>query len=695
MKVLSFIVSLFCLVCYAADYIPQENWDWEALDQFPNGIPHPVNSSYINGVDILYEGSMSPEKGWELYVRKLWEEDEIIPPGAREELYGTNPPFPPTGKRFFALYNHHTGVLRTFIWIRNTVPGQNLQHFLVNLRIVTDGQNFPPDYNHSLLAYEGGGYGYAIDGRYNGNAGETFVYNVGYFHNDTWIIADTKLAYDPNINGTKKLQFEYVIRGQATEDIKLGGKFDFQMQSCENNPEFCNQVPYGTNQFNSVDPDPAYAGAYNKTRKFFQETEKRIDDAASGLNSTANALEKISDKFWDKGYMYRGFKTGQLADKLKNVASKFGSAIPYVGAAIGVIETIGGFFGLNEASQPTITYSFASGNIDLEGVLNKNVALELIRFHVAGSKIVNEVNKPYWVKQNPNSRLGLFNLQTTPTMRIYLTKLCTEGHYTPVPGGVSWTPTEITTCYWVGASDPTKDNNILMNPYTRTRIKAVKIIPLIRWTIGENDDQFVFNNLTDYEFRDPNYFHFAPFEVSELITDQFAGKWRKRECALRVYFLLENLELGKEFEIVKTYPTNHSIDEVYTNLGGPEWGGVPPNDVYFTPENLNGANGNEPILDFAASRKTLIKGQNVQFNPIIPGGFNVSCIWDFGDGIGSTETNPIHTYPETGEYSVTLQITYSMEHNGHYFADTETISKQNYVKVTNDITPIINLLLDD
>lgn len=50
--------------------------------------------------------------------------------------------------------------------------------------------------------------------------------------------------------------------------------------------------------------------------------------------------------------------------------------------------------------------------------------------------------------------------------------------------------------------------------------------------------------------------------------------------------------------------------------------------------------------------------------------------WDFGDGNTSSEQNPLHSYQESGTYTVTLQI-----FNSAQGADTET--KVNYITVVN------------
>ena len=40
----------------------------------------------------------------------------------------------------------------------------------------------------------------------------------------------------------------------------------------------------------------------------------------------------------------------------------------------------------------------------------------------------------------------------------------------------------------------------------------------------------------------------------------------------------------------------------------------------------------------------------------VSGGKITSWKWEFGDGTTSTEQNPIHAYPKSGDYTVTLTI---------------------------------------
>ena len=53
-----------------------------------------------------------------------------------------------------------------------------------------------------------------------------------------------------------------------------------------------------------------------------------------------------------------------------------------------------------------------------------------------------------------------------------------------------------------------------------------------------------------------------------------------------------------------------------------------------------------------------------------------SYLWDFGDGNKSSEKNPIHTYTETGIFTVSLTI---IDVDG----DFNTLIKKNYITISN------------
>ena len=53
----------------------------------------------------------------------------------------------------------------------------------------------------------------------------------------------------------------------------------------------------------------------------------------------------------------------------------------------------------------------------------------------------------------------------------------------------------------------------------------------------------------------------------------------------------------------------------------------------------------------------------------------ITYLWDFGDGTTSTEINPVHTYTEEGDYTVTLSVDGGECGNG-------TVTKQNYIRIS-------------
>jgi PKD repeat protein len=81
-----------------------------------------------------------------------------------------------------------------------------------------------------------------------------------------------------------------------------------------------------------------------------------------------------------------------------------------------------------------------------------------------------------------------------------------------------------------------------------------------------------------------------------------------------------------------------------------------------------------PAADFSAQPRKGESPLNVHFNDTSTGNIN-QWLWDFGDGTGSNEQNPIHEYDNAGTYTVKLSIT------GVVGSDRET--KQDYINVIN------------
>lgn len=101
--------------------------------------------------------------------------------------------------------------------------------------------------------------------------------------------------------------------------------------------------------------------------------------------------------------------------------------------------------------------------------------------------------------------------------------------------------------------------------------------------------------------------------------------------------------------------TSTSIHPVHTYAQG---------GIYTVVLTLFGASGSTPatvsqvvtVIDSPLAAFTFVKDfMTISFTNTTT--FADSYVWDFGDGETSTETNPVHTYAEAGDYTVTLDAT--------------------------------------
>ncbi len=82
-----------------------------------------------------------------------------------------------------------------------------------------------------------------------------------------------------------------------------------------------------------------------------------------------------------------------------------------------------------------------------------------------------------------------------------------------------------------------------------------------------------------------------------------------------------------------------------------------------------------PVAEFSASPTSGSTPLNVSFTDASTGTPTV-WNWNFGDGVNSTEKNPVHTYSTQGNYTVTLTVSNT--------AGSNTATKSSYIKVTGN-----------
>jgi len=89
-----------------------------------------------------------------------------------------------------------------------------------------------------------------------------------------------------------------------------------------------------------------------------------------------------------------------------------------------------------------------------------------------------------------------------------------------------------------------------------------------------------------------------------------------------------------------------------------------------------------PVADFVAD---VTSGCNatIHFTNQSQAPVGSTFLWDFGDGQTSTDENPVHTYANSGTYTVTLTVQNSCTGN-----DTKT--RTNYITITLPSSPVVN-----
>jgi PKD repeat protein len=110
-----------------------------------------------------------------------------------------------------------------------------------------------------------------------------------------------------------------------------------------------------------------------------------------------------------------------------------------------------------------------------------------------------------------------------------------------------------------------------------------------------------------------------------------------------------------------TNSTIHNISHVYTQPG--TYSANAP-VVYDMGKGITGGYSIScpitvyPTADFSASPTSGNAPLTVEFKDISTGS-PISWTWNFGDGVSSYEQNPVHIYPEAGDYTVILAVRYT------------------------------------
>jgi hypothetical protein len=86
-------------------------------------------------------------------------------------------------------------------------------------------------------------------------------------------------------------------------------------------------------------------------------------------------------------------------------------------------------------------------------------------------------------------------------------------------------------------------------------------------------------------------------------------------------------------------------------------------------------------VEFSANTTSGIAPFNVQFSDKSTGNPN-RWLWDFGDGVTSTDQNPMHVYKNPGTYSVSLTVTRAYCSSTNSVTESRSITKTGFISVT-------------
>ena len=135
--------------------------------------------------------------------------------------------------------------------------------------------------------------------------------------------------------------------------------------------------------------------------------------------------------------------------------------------------------------------------------------------------------------------------------------------------------------------------------------------------------------------------------------------------AVKVQYVFNNLNTTASFNMYGWTLAAHQDEGIsWTNkvaLGDPQSSGYTVNYKPVT-----------PVADFSADTTSGSSPLTVKFTDT-SSNYPTSWLWDFGDGVTSTEQNPTHTYTKPGNYTVTLTAS--------NLAGNNTVTKTSYITV--------------
>jgi hypothetical protein len=442
---------------------PTTGWDWTDLDWYSSysnwSLNDPFRVGNFYGID-LSSDFCSPDDGWELYIRRLFNGDSKpldadpvtgYPNQNDPKLYRPNSavsdatgllPFP-----YFVLYNSKTGVFRNFIFMNPTMnPTAQSQYVNAKVRIGNfdgtpvkklGGDGVAKAANLGLFAHLGG----SDQSTYTplsqigqidlplsiGLSGQSFV-------NWKWVIFEAPTFYDPNISSELNLggpiyyRLETTLTHQMMIDLSgnISGNLNQQMPGIK--PSSVNSMILNGAMVSAAMSN--VGGAISEAKALSVSITDKVTSAAALLEETTKfenqALYEAPSSSEDKSLIHYG--TDVVANLSTTLLGTAFGPVGGVGAAVLNLAANGIF--TQKSSSPVPMDFKLNASIDLSGkIVDVSSAwfgvseLSGTPSHYVGGKAADKnADIPIFAKVNGNPALGAFAIARNPRMTIVVAR---------------------------------------------------------------------------------------------------------------------------------------------------------------------------------------------------------------------------------------------------------------------------------
>ena len=364
--------------CYTDDNNYNPRWNWQDRNGYANwygvGLPPPWGASHHIGVNVTnYDHPTN--QGWRLYTKRMTCEDSNVD-CSNDPLRSDNVndgPMP-----YFALYNIHTGLLRTFLYI-NEENYTGDQKLVANIGVVQEGPYV------SDLGYAKDLFSNALSLAITENSDNAvpIIYVSPALFN-RWVVIDQEITYSPTEPIANGLMFSIDFSGVAETDIEVGGDLQLEKQT-------------------------VLGGNKSGVQRLWDNKDK-VSDSFNSPNDWVEGMKKKGKKLEEKDSRWKQ-DTGAALVKL---AEQVAPAVPYVGAILAGYEIFTSFWG---SSPGGIQSEFFEGSISLAGTLKLEHPLGSVKFGIHQSDHADTTNKSELAF---DGRIGLYSLKQLPSMNVYL-----------------------------------------------------------------------------------------------------------------------------------------------------------------------------------------------------------------------------------------------------------------------------------